>query len=142
MAAFPEILDNWIQQNNVLYDGIKDLHTYLRQVATNPVFELAKKQIQDKLSTTLLGYEDARVRAREQVLGTVSDEGNALANFGQRIALLKNSFALRLRIDQCAKCEQCRHRMAGCELLLESFYSSSSDATVTSILSLSRASIA
>ncbi len=101
MAAFPEVLDFWIQQNNPSYDGISALHAHLRQIATNPVFELAKRQIHDKLSTTLLGYDDARVRAKERVLRTVSDEGNALANFGQRIALLKNSrFIERLGISE------------------------------------------
>jgi hypothetical protein len=102
MAAFPEVLDNWIRQNNISYDALTQLHTYLQQLGDNPAFSSAKKQMQDKLSSTLLGYEDARRRARERFLRALSDEGNAVAHFGQRIALrFKGSrFISRLAITQ------------------------------------------
>lgn len=101
LAAFPQILRNWIQQNQISYDAVTDLESYLRQTTADPAFELVKGQIQDKLSTTLLGYEDARRRMRDQFLRAVSDEGNALATFGQRITLLGNSrFIQRVAVNE------------------------------------------
>jgi hypothetical protein len=102
MAAFPAVLDNWVRQNNISYDALTQLHAHLQQLADNPAFSLAKKQIQDRLSTTLLGYEDARQRARRRFLRVISDEGSAFANFGQRIALRSKGSRLipRLGINE------------------------------------------
>src|ERR1051326_4026824 len=102
MAGFQEELGNWIRQNNISYESLTQLHAYLQQVAENSAFSSAKKQIQDKLSTTLLGYEDARRRVRERFLRVLSDEGNAIATFGQRIALRFDGsrFISRLAISQ------------------------------------------
>jgi hypothetical protein len=102
MAAFPDVLDNWIHQNDIFFEELQQLHASLQRLAANPTFQLAKKQVQDKLAATLLGYEDARRRARDRFLRVVTDQGNAIANFNQRIALRSKDchFIPRLAIRQ------------------------------------------
>ena len=97
MAAFPERVSHWIQQNNIQCDA-DGLNVALRQLAAEPTFSAAVAQMREKLAGTLLGYEDARRRSRKLLLGTLSDQGNTMSMFNQRVALRSKDLQLIHRV--------------------------------------------
>jgi len=86
MAAFPEAVENWMDLNDISFEK-KKLRTALEQLAAKPMFEEACDQLLRKLGGSLLGYEDARQRAKRRFLEVMGDEGTAKAVFAQSVAV-------------------------------------------------------
>jgi hypothetical protein len=86
MAALPEIVEDWIKQNNISFP-IPELIAALQQVANDQTFQRSWTAILAKLKSTLLGYESGRQRSRNQFLATMRDEGTAEAKLAQRVAM-------------------------------------------------------
>ena len=86
MATFPQRVEDWIRRHEVPFQ-FSDLLTALNELSTEQTFASARDQLQDKLRSTLLGYDDARERSKRQFLQAMRDQGNALAFFNQRVAV-------------------------------------------------------
>jgi hypothetical protein len=86
MASFPQRVEDWIRRHEVPFQ-LADLRVALNELSTQPPFASARDQLQHKLRSTLLGYDDARERSKRRFLQAMRDQGDALAVFNQRVAL-------------------------------------------------------
>ena len=98
-SAYADAVESWVNCHDISVD-LSQLRTALTELRELPGFQATLKQILDKLGSTLLGYEDARHRARTSVLDALNDRGTAEARFNQRAAVRAEKNRIdRLRID-------------------------------------------
>ena len=84
IAKFPEVVREWSTTHQVPADW-ESLGPALTEIQHNSGFLSAWDQLQWKLKSTLLGFEDARRRVNAHFLNTLTDTGDCRAVFGQRI---------------------------------------------------------
>jgi hypothetical protein len=86
MAAFESAVHSWIKDfcPNLV---TPDLALALAEIGAHPQFPAARQQLLNKMHGTLLGYDDARSRTNKKLLAAVSDAGNAIALFNQKVAI-------------------------------------------------------
>jgi hypothetical protein len=86
MAAFPQALETWLDLHSIASPRAP-LRTALNLVRIDPQFGRVLEQITGKLKSTLLGFDDARERAKRRLLSVMADRGNSVAHFNQNVAL-------------------------------------------------------
>jgi hypothetical protein len=85
MAAFQQELEAWADLHGIMVSAaVKEA---LEAVLAHACFTAALEQIQGKLNSTLLGYEDACRRAKRRFLSVMADRGDSIACFNQDVAL-------------------------------------------------------
>jgi hypothetical protein len=96
MACFAKQVSSWATDHTIL--DTQELIAALTSLSTQTDFPKAKHELLGELNQTLLGYEDTRQRVRQQFLTTMHDDGNAIAAFGQPLALGTKSTIRRTAI--------------------------------------------
>ncbi len=86
MAAFPEAVESWVSLHCIAV-ALAPLQAALAAVRSDPQFARVEEQLTGKLKSTLLGYEDARQRAKRRLLSVMADRGDCVARFNQDVAL-------------------------------------------------------
>lgn len=85
MAAHSATVADWARAGGLAFSA--DLATALKEVTQLSSFSSVLHQVGAKLSGTLLGYEDARVRVRKNLIAALTDDSLMFSRFGQRAAV-------------------------------------------------------